>query len=100
MPEPARVTISNQAAQGMVERSDKGGAVEAGEPAGNRRLLFHPGYFHLAAHVQEMDRRPAALLDKSPKGLHVIMMHPPAMNAQPIPFPFLHQVKGDMSVLE
>src|SRR2546427_357812 len=42
----------------------------------------------------------APLLDKTPKGLHIVMVHAPSAKAQPFALALLHHVKGDVRVLK
>ena len=47
-----------------------------------------------------MNRRAAALLQKAPKILHVIMVNAAATDSQPLAFARLHQLQRDVGVLE
>ena len=63
-------------------------------------FFFHPIGFCFLLHAQEMHRGAPPFLHVTPQGLHIVMMHPAAANAQPFPLTSPHQMQRRMRVLK
>src|SRR2546423_13452177 len=74
MPEPAEIMIADDSAKRMVNRPSQRGTVKTSQPAGNRRLFFHPGNLDPTADVEKVDGGPASFLHEAPPCLPVIVM--------------------------
>src|ERR1039457_5537353 len=84
MPEPARVAVTKQSGNGVVNRPDERDTINPGQPQRHGRFFLHPVCFRLRLHAQKMHRGAPALLHEAPERLDVVMMNAASAHAQPL----------------